>query len=272
MQKKLPVYLINLERDREKRLNVTEQLTNNSIGFKLVKAIDGSKLDEKFINEVYNKEQFYRVNDRNANRGEIGCLLSHLEIYREIISNDIDNCLIFEDDIVIHSGFSSMLKDILSLDINYDFILLNYTNNHHLDTKSRCSLWGKVKVNNTVLSRPIETCFGTSAYIVSNSGARKVLKEIENKGICKPIDHFTGDFHTYNVYVESHRFIRLVDNADEKSSIGPSRVSGHLSILQKIKQKARNYYWYRFSRDLFWSIFYSIKSLIPFKFVLNRKV
>jgi collagen beta-1,O-galactosyltransferase len=81
------IYVINLERrdDRKKRIEST--LDDLEISYRVVKAVDGTAIDEAFIKSLDIKlVPNYRdpYNDRVMNYGEIGCFLSHYFIWKEV--------------------------------------------------------------------------------------------------------------------------------------------------------------------------------------------
>lgn len=90
--------LINLDR-RVDRLNL---VYNQKLpAFERISAIDGNELN-MYKNTVLKINQLCGHGDYNLRSGVVGCALSHLKLYKRLLSdNDNDGYIIMEDDIAI---------------------------------------------------------------------------------------------------------------------------------------------------------------------------
>lgn len=63
----------------------------------------------EFLDNIENnrKSIFYKK------YGKIGCHLSFLNFFKLVVDNDIDKCLIFEDDVTLHSRFEDQIHTLL---------------------------------------------------------------------------------------------------------------------------------------------------------------
>jgi glycosyl transferase family 25 len=96
-----------------------------------------------FLNEMkkinFPEEKIQRFSAIKHNRGEIGCSKSHIEILKQFINSNYNNCIIFEDDFIFKVSpeiVKSTLKNIFDNKINYDVIMLagsiyKYDNTKH---------------------------------------------------------------------------------------------------------------------------------------------
>jgi len=73
------------------------------------------------VNRINEKIHSY-VGNEKITKEELGCTLSHMLCLREIIKNNYENAIIFEDDIIFHKNFKELFIDIFKND--YDFLLL----------------------------------------------------------------------------------------------------------------------------------------------------
>jgi len=118
-------------------------------------------------------------------------LVSHYNLWKYISENNLDNVLILEDDAEPIKNFNKELKNLLaSVPNDYDIVYLRCCGS--------CSNLGNVyykllfsegnKNYNEKLTKPkYPLC--THAYLISNKGARKLLKYDEMKKVNYHIDH-----------------------------------------------------------------------------------
>lgn len=105
----------------------------------------------------------------NLSRGQIGCHDSHVRIWKHMIKNDIKISLILEDDANIRYTESTekrlkeFFKKVKENNINYEMIFIGRGNHN------------KFKTITPGISRP-KTCQGLFAYILTLSGAKKLLE------------------------------------------------------------------------------------------------
>jgi len=108
-----PVYYINLDDSQKRRNNIVETLTR--LGFTNINRI--SAINTRTIQKVNNYKNLIEpfhyktlLEDNKLGKrhffgaltnGSVGCYLSHLEAYKQIIANNNENALIFEDDAII---------------------------------------------------------------------------------------------------------------------------------------------------------------------------
>jgi len=114
-------FSICLESDQERVANVKH---NKSLipELEIFLAIEGKTnqlefyLEERPINAKYLKF---------CKRGELACMLTHLEIWKKIVRENIDEAVILEDDAVIDEYFIKKFEIIHSkIDKDYDFLYL----------------------------------------------------------------------------------------------------------------------------------------------------
>jgi glycosyl transferase family 25 len=94
------IFVINLARSDDRRASMTAQLTEHGIEFELVKAVDGRELDmtdPKVLQSIL--PEFRAIEGWQP--AMAGCAMSHLEVYRKVIDEDLDVALVLEDDILI---------------------------------------------------------------------------------------------------------------------------------------------------------------------------
>lgn len=104
------IFVINLADNIIRRNYILTMMKKYNINFSLV-----------VVNRINEKIHSY-VGNEKITKEELGCTLSHMLCLREIIKNNYENAIIFEDDIIFHKNFKSLFIDIFKND--YDFLLL----------------------------------------------------------------------------------------------------------------------------------------------------
>ena len=101
------IYCINLNSRAERWENASQQFSKNQLEVKRYEAIDGKK-----INPV-----------NGLKPGQLGCIMSHLNILKECQENNVENVLITEDDVEfcddLNSKFFEYEKELPEWDILY---------------------------------------------------------------------------------------------------------------------------------------------------------
>jgi len=161
------IYVINLIEDEIKRNYIIALMEKCNINFTLV------------IVERVSPELYKSLSDNSnsfISSGELGCCLSHLWCLSQIIINNYENAIIFEDDIILHKNFElefmNIYKNCTNNNKNLDFMLLgahdfNFSKNNYKYVKNK-------------LYRPDETennsLYGAHANYYSLKGAKAMFK------------------------------------------------------------------------------------------------
>ncbi len=129
----LKIYAINLPRCRDRREHILEECARFGLEPEIFPGVDGKNLTDVELRELLFDP------DRNAlTPPEVGCALSHLGIYRDMIEKDIPCALILEDDIVFKVNPRSLLDNFrcVSPDAS-DVYLLTHGSNQYIADESR---------------------------------------------------------------------------------------------------------------------------------------
>lgn len=105
-----PIFVISLK-DSQRREFIRERLTSLGFQFQFFDAIYGKDLNEDVLAKV--DFDFYpqRFGARKAlTKGELGCALSHIEVYKKMVAENIPEAIIFEDDAIVSLYFRSILS------------------------------------------------------------------------------------------------------------------------------------------------------------------
>ena len=176
----LKFYVISIEKSANLRRNNIINLSNIiKTGFNkdvMISGIDGSKLSSHNIKMlkklgIYRKDNFKKnlKNNKYLTDGEFGCFLSHLQIWEDMVENNIKHAVVFEDDAKIDQNFKDKL-DIVYKNLPEDFTwisLYNFPHNFQKDIIKELDSYNDFlyKLNNPEI-------WGTTCYLISLKGAK----------------------------------------------------------------------------------------------------
>ena len=188
MNFKVPVFLVNLLDSTDRRGQATRQLDERGIDWHLVEAADGSRIDPDYFKFFVDGPESIRLIDRNLAAGEIGCMLSHLEVYRIMIEQNLSHGIVMEDDVALSPDFSNIL-DMLG-DHLQDLDLVSLIRAPEANVK-HSAFYSRQLGTGFYLSRYIFSIYGTAMYWISLSEASRVLGN--SKKISLPLDTLLFD-------------------------------------------------------------------------------
>lgn len=154
-------FVINLDRAIYRRDRISNLCKKLKMDFEIFTAIDGRELDENFINDnVYDYKNCFLT------KGEIGCALSHIGVYKEIINRRLPYALIIEDDAVLDSRTVDFMRAFEKKPKNGIFLLtgdVEYAKNK------------KMKLGDFNVF-PIATAIRATGYIITLKTAKKMVE------------------------------------------------------------------------------------------------
>ena len=173
-------YIINLERKTERKNHMLKELEKlgddkNKLKYTFYEAIDGQKEDllEKYKLTV---PTWHNLDTgKMMTKGEIGCSLSHYMIWLDIVKTVEDvsseyyndtkyKALILEDDIYFGENFVKNLESATS-EIECEMLYVG---------RDACELHKEKMISERI--RTVSFCYGTHAYIVTYTGAKKLVQ------------------------------------------------------------------------------------------------
>lgn len=179
------VYLINMKNRHDKLAASKFQLDLLGLNFKRVDAINGNSLrsvndysSEKGVGEVVGikdlKLTFGDLKVSYKSGSHVGCWLSHLKAFQQILEEPDDKMsLIFEDDFIADGNAISLITDNLkSLPDDWDLFYAG-----HCDSRDRCERYFGYDV---CKAKSEDKVVCVHAYIVKNKSVAKKLFDAGN--------------------------------------------------------------------------------------------
>lgn len=165
-------FVINLARSHERRSQMTAQLERTGIGYEFVTAVDGQQLD--LADEAVVHPQFLQV---AFSAGSAGTALSHLDVYRTIISRGLEAALVLEDDVLVPSDLAVLTDDIGAQLRGAEVVLLNF----HSASPCRVSADGSTTLPcGRTLALPIDLARvgSTGAYVITRAACERMVEGV----------------------------------------------------------------------------------------------
>ncbi len=198
--KSIPIFIINLKKDKLKKEHMQELCQKYDLQVNFIEAVYGKELSREENNASYSKEKSIREIGREMSEGEIGCALSHKMVYQKMISNNIQDAIVFEDDVEFDENLLKVIKQRYKFPKKAELVLLGYWREDIPNIKKLISFRERyLLIDNYQTVRFTGLVHGTYGYYLTNQGAKKLLNHL-SKSIYMPIDHYTGDDRFVNMY------------------------------------------------------------------------
>lgn len=178
---KAKTYVVNMDA-RADRMRTFEN--NTPINYERFSAVNGNLLKPNT-----QLQRIFEGNDYNMRAGVVGCAMSHIKMYIELVNSDLDMFCIIEDDAVFSPKFVEQLKHVLeNLPENWDLVYIGHslypqykTGAHSSEGLPILEKWDQQRSRQQSMG-------GTFGYLISKEGARKLLEFINTTGMTNGID------------------------------------------------------------------------------------
>lgn len=181
------VFVINLDKDKERMAFVDAQLRELGVGYERVPGVYAKEMPKAELKRVVNRFRWWCAIGRPIVPAEIGVALSHASIYRAMKPDEA--VCVFEDDVFIDKEFKERLAKVsAAIDVRKPQVYLFSDHQRHF-----ASLKGIVRSNDGICA---------DGYVITQRAAAFVLKD--NFPMKVPCDHWfrwakTGHIELYHV-------------------------------------------------------------------------
>lgn len=225
-------YVINMEKDHDRREFITAQLDNLGMAYTFFKGVYGKGLSAAELEQHYNQNKA-QLAWRELTLGEIGCALSHIGIWRDMVENGVSHALILEDDAQLSKDVPRVLEKLAACFLPDQPILTLLTRVKRYRRKN-CLLLDGFQVaeifDNSLIYGDV---FGAHGYFLTQRAAQRMLEQLYPVWI---INDFWPKF----------RRMGLVD----VRAVVPYCIShSHFSIESNIEEDRQNLEMEKFVRD-----------------------
>ncbi|NLY34245.1 MAG: glycosyltransferase family 25 protein [Alcaligenaceae bacterium] len=174
----IPCYVVNLATDQTRRQIMEASLQEKGISPIFFDAVDGRIMPEDQLNQQVDWPRL-KHEYGTLTKGEIGCALSHLGIYRDIVQKGYPYALILEDDVCLADDIKNLL-DPESPEYLGQIISTHKPEMIQLTKVQRGFRFGKKSfgTRNRVAVRPYSGVWLTSGYAINQAGARSLAENL----------------------------------------------------------------------------------------------
>ena len=102
----MEIFYINLDKDVERRESMERQLAELGLSYQRIPGVYARGLDEEGLNRVYSRKRALRRHSMDLVLAHVGCSMSKILAYREIVERDLPYALILEDDVIFAASIS----------------------------------------------------------------------------------------------------------------------------------------------------------------------
>lgn len=198
------VYLINLERRKDRLKLFLESYNKCGLTNKIIKfnGIDGGTLDIKTIPltslAILEMKQLQTVGFRykhyQLTEGAIGCFLSHVKIWEDMLATGKNSAIIFEDDARPPPNFNKIVSKVMAkMPDDWDIILFG---KHCYDCEDKGDY---VKVKRFILLH---------CYMINKKCILKIFNENNIFPISQQLDAYLSEISgVINIYAPKNNFV-----------------------------------------------------------------
>lgn len=226
-------FIVNLKDNIDRRNRMKNQLNNSNFNYQFIEAVKGSDLTDE---QIKSKVQDYP--NCLLTKGEIGCALSHINIYQKMVDESIEYALVLEDDAIVPKNLEKTINGIIRQDIKHN-------RNVYLLSEVISYIENK-KLHSNIYSA-YHAC-GAHGYLINFKAAKKLLSALN------PI-RYEADmwwifrFRRYvNIYCAIPHLIDTIDENKSDSALEMERakVQKEREIYRtKLRKSERFYHFYR---------------------------
>ena len=159
----MKTFLINLDKNLERLKYMTSQLGRLGVEFERISAVYGKELTKDELKCSFSAFRSFCAMGYRMPLGAIGCSLSHLLVYRQMIEKGISYALIFEDDVIVDDSFNERIKEIE-----------NFINKEKKQIVLLSALGFKQRFNKGFFLNKNATC--TDGYVITLPAAKAIYK------------------------------------------------------------------------------------------------
>lgn len=169
-------YVINLARSPRRRAHIEAELDASGLDYEIVPGVDWRDMDETDLHDpgtvapAIHAEDWFRP-------GVAACALSHLNVYRKILADGLEQALVLEDDVTLAADLVSVTDAVAGHLTGAEVALLNYDS----DGTYKMSMEGSVPAGSSrVLALPIDVGQSKSGagYIITREACKRMRDSV----------------------------------------------------------------------------------------------
>lgn len=171
-------YVINLEKDSDRRVFITEQLDKLGMAYTIFNGVYGKTLTSEEMSLHYDHKKAVAA-WRELTLGEIGCALSHVGVCRDMVENNVSHALILEDDARLHPDVPGVLEKLQACYDPADPVIVLLTRVRRYRRRNSFSLEKDHKIVEIFENHRIYgNVFGAHGYFLTQEAAQQMIANL----------------------------------------------------------------------------------------------
>ena len=171
-----PIFVISLACSAERRDRTRAQLASLRLPHEIIDARDAVTAGVPVVGTL--------------TPGEVGCLLSHVEVLERIAEGAAPIACVLEDDCALTEDFARTLRAVAGAPAGWDVLLLGHHSRRRGPAAGAYTCMGGRRIEGHRIARVAEFPMGAYAYIVTRDGARTLARHA--RPLRMPFDWVTG--------------------------------------------------------------------------------
>lgn len=103
----MKAFVVSLERSRDRRSHVLNELSKVGIDYEIIDAVDGDLLEPSWVGRASSTW----LGPKEFTRGILGCSMSHVNARSAVLSAGLDAAIILEDDVVLPATLKAVAEE-----------------------------------------------------------------------------------------------------------------------------------------------------------------
>lgn len=183
----LHIYIVSLKQDIKRREIISKKLKNLDLKFSFIDAVYGKELSNEILDSIRSKSKG-KILDRGflASSGEVGCTLSHIKAYENILRNNLSWTCVLEDDVILDERFKIFINTFRDSFMDPKNLYLLGGQNVFSEVNIIKSFKNNIMIGGQKFSRTIESeqfIYGACCYLISYDLAKKLVQLFESSFI-----------------------------------------------------------------------------------------
>ena len=191
-----PIYVISLARAAQRRADIVARLNTAGVEYEITEAIDYKTLNMDEHKHRIREDVHIKRYQVGIAPGTIGCVMSHMNLWRRIVTEQTPVALILEDDAIWDSAFFDVVSKVVSSEWDYDIVMLS-----HVGVSKKLRVLEDL-TNTRHLVSYRRSGWITAAYLIRLPGAVKLLphcQQITSGADALLRENWRTGLRTYNV-------------------------------------------------------------------------
>lgn len=168
----MKTYIINLPNSTDRKEHAINELKyHNEFDCEFIDAIYGKNLSKDELYTLVDTESNNSHFKNNINKPEIGCALSHIKCYEQLLKSSEEFVLILEDDILIGKDIDTILPNLYNIAKAPIPTIILLSPNFYYKKEN--------KINNKYSIAKVTSGFTAIGYIINREAAKILIKKLQ---------------------------------------------------------------------------------------------